>query len=124
MSQDNQKKVVIGYIQTAILTFNRLDVRVDLGMNLPVFSYTNYMSKDGFFHTESVLFPKWDFVDFTDDRVTLEVLDAIWKILEQKLEMVFSRIMEDEEKARKAKELKDRISLELRVTLDNKWKES
>lgn len=124
MSQDNQKTVLIGYIQTAILTFKRLDVRVDLGMNLPVFSYTNHMSESGFFHTESVLFPKWDFVDFTDDRVTLEVLNAIWKILEQKLEMVFSRIMEDEEKARKAKELKDRISLELRVTLDNKWKES
>lgn len=112
------KPCLIGYIQTAMNTFKRIDCRVDTAMNLPVFSYVNHLSAEGFYFSESVVFPKWDYVEYTDDRVTEEVLDVIWKNLEEKLNMVFARIIAEEEVARKKKELTDRVCLELKRTLE------
>lgn len=111
------KECYITYIKSALYTFTRFKRRVDLGMNLPVFSYINYLSDKGFYYTDSVVIPKWDFIEYSDDRVTLEVLEAIWKILEEKLEMIFKQIIEEEEIAKKKKELTDRIKIELVMSM-------
>ena len=116
------KVCLITYIKTAINTFKRLDCRVDLNMCLPVFSHVNHLSETGFYFTESVVFPKWEAVDYSDDRVTIEVLNVIWKNLEEKLEMVFTRIIAEEEIARKKKELTARICMELKTTVAESWK--
>lgn len=115
-----KSRILANQISLGVSTFDRLNIMVDLSMVIPVFNHAKCFSDSGFFFSESAVFPKWDFVEYSDERVTLEVLTVIWRNVESKLQMVFSKIIEDEEILRKKKELNDRVHLELHNTFKHR----